>query len=149
MHYRSSNIPAMVHVVTALFAIQAIAGVVLLVAWWRHGRRSAASIAGHVVAIGSAGVVWVVFAVTGAIGWAWLAVVLLTIGNTLGDALLRRRWRGMSGRSEGFGRDYGGAIGAVFRGRMPKAVVFHALFAGAVYFSCLGVAIGATVAAVR
>jgi len=137
------------HVVSALFAIQVVAGLVLLLGWWRHGRRSAASVVGHVVANGSAGLVWVVFAVTGAIGWAWASFVLLTIGNTLGDALLRRRWRGMAGRSDGYGRDYGGAIGAVFRGRMPKAVVFHALFAGAVYFSCLGVAIGATVAALR
>lgn len=139
----------MEHVVTALFAIQVIAGIVLLVGWWRHGRRSAATVVGHMAVNGSAGVVWVVFAVTGAIAWAWAAFVLLTIGNTVGDALLRKRWRGMSGGSEGFGRDYGGAIGAVFGGKMPRAVVFHALFAGAVYFSCLGVAIGATVAALR
>ncbi len=138
----------MAHVVTALFAIQAIAGLVLLVRWWRVGRPTAAPVFSHVaVGVISLGL-WITFTVTDAVVWGWLALVGLTIGNTIGDALLLvPRWRRHTGQRQSFFRDYGAAIAGVFRGKLPALVAFHAVFAGAVYFSCLGVCIGATIAA--
>lgn len=87
---------------------------------------------------------WVTSTVTGVLVWAWAAFALLTVGNGVGDSLLIARSRRTRRRSEGFFPDYGAAIAGVFRGEMPWTVVFHALFSGVVYFTCLGVCIGAT-----
>ncbi|MBN9213545.1 MAG: hypothetical protein ABS62_05470 [Microbacterium sp. SCN 70-200] len=137
----------MEHVVTALFAIQALAGVVLLIGWWRHGRSVAPRVLTH-VALGLAGLVtWVTFTITGAVVWGWIAFAAITVGNGVGDSLMIRRFRRQRGWSGGMWSDYGGAIAAVFKGRMPAIVGFHALFAGVVYFTTLGVCIGATMEA--
>lgn len=139
----------MVHVVTALFAIQVIAGLGLFVRWWRAGRPGAPPVLTHVAVGVISLVLWITFTVTDAVVWGWLAFVGLTVGNTIGDGfLLVGRWRRLTGRRQSFFRDYGAAIAGVFRGALPPLVAFHAAFAGAVYFPCLGVCIGATIAAV-
>lgn len=137
----------MEHVVTALFAIQAIAGVMLLTGWWRHGRAIAPRVLTH-VALGLVGLgTWVTFTITGAVVWGWIAFAAITVGNGVGDSLMIRRFRRQRGYAAGMWSDYGAAIAAVFRGRMPRTVAFHALFAGVVYFTTLGVCIGATMGA--
>jgi hypothetical protein len=135
------------HVVTALFAVQALAGIVLLTGWWRHGRPVAPRVACH-VGLGTASLaVWIVFAATGSVLWGWLAFAGITVGNAIGDSLMVRRSRRMDGGAGGLWSDYGTAISRALRGRLPPWVTFHALFAGVVYFTCLGVCIGATIAA--
>ena len=137
----------MEHVVTGLFAIQAVAGAALLGAWWRRGSRGAAGVVAHVAPNLTSLVLWVVFTITGQAWWAWGAYFVLNVGTAFGDRMLVGRFRGMQGAARDGTADYGGAIAAVFRGRMPPLVTFHALFSAAVYFSCLGVTIAATIAA--
>ncbi|NEM91130.1 hypothetical protein [Galbitalea soli] len=135
----------MEYVVLATWIIQASVGVSLLVGWWRGGRSGAPTVVIH-AAMGVVGfLLWVGFLLSAAVLPAWLALVALTIGNSVGDAMLRgrsRAWR----PDASFWRSYGGAIVDTVTGRMPPRVTFHALFAGVVYFSCLGVCVGATVA---
>ena len=132
------------YVVLGAWLIQAGVGIVLLAGWIRHGRgRSAATVLTH-VALAVAGLaLWASFVMTGALLPAWSAFAVLTAVNGFGDAMLIRRHRRAVGRTT-FWKDYGRAIAAVFAGRMPKHVSFHALFAGVVYFTCLGVCIGAS-----
>lgn len=134
----------MPYFVLAAWALQAAVGLSLLLQWLRHGRRSALRVLSH-AALGLLSLgLWTIFLVSDASEFAWSAFAVMNVGNAIGDSMLISRWRRMHGTS-GFVADYGGAIGAVFRGQMPPAVAFHALFSGIVYFSCLGVCIGATV----
>jgi hypothetical protein len=68
------------------------------------------------------------------------------VGNTYGDKMLLARVHRQTGTTSKR-RNYPVAIAAIFRGRMPWRVAFHAVFAGVVYFSCLGACIASTVAA--
>lgn len=135
--------------VLVAWIVQAAVGVWLLVGWIRHGRgASASAVLSHVV-LGVAGLaMWIAFVQTDALAWAWLAFAAMTIGNAIGDSvMLIGRTRRLRGESLGFWRDYGAAVSATFRGEFPRHVVFHTLFSAVVYFPCLGVCIGATVAA--
>ncbi|GGC84401.1 hypothetical protein GCM10011512_09040 [Tersicoccus solisilvae] len=109
--------------------------------------RSASTVLTHVGLSLTGLALWIGFLVSGNVLPAWLALAAITAGNSLGDSLLIARGRRLTGERRGFWPDYGAAIAAVFRGRMPRTVIFHALFAGVVFFSCLGVCIGATIAA--
>lgn len=120
------------------FGIQAAVGVVLLTGWWRHGRASKAVVAAHVGPALLAFALWAVFVLDGSVGWGWASLGVLTVANTFGDELLRARARRLVGRRS-FWRDYGAAVVAVLRGRFPRPVTFHALFAGVVYFGSSGV----------
>lgn len=136
----------MEYVVLGAWVIQAAVGVWLFVRWIFGGGGRAGTVVTHVVGAVASLVAWIVFVVTGGLAWAWAAFAVVTVANAVGDTMLRGRERRRAG-STGFWRDYGAAIASVFRGRMPPAVAFHAAFAGVVYFTCLGVAIGATIAA--
>ena len=132
----------MAYFVLATWLLQGAVGVALLAGRLGH-RRDPAIVFGHVgcsvVGLGP----WVAFLVTDEAAWGWSALGLITVGNTLGDALLRNRWRGQTGSRTTFVGDYARAIGAVVRVRMPGTVVFHALFAGVVWFDALGACIAA------
>jgi len=135
------------YVVLAFWVIQAAVGVALFVAWLRHGRGGSAGMVLTHVALAIVGLaLWIAFLATGAVLPAWLAFAALTVGNGVGDTMLVRRYRRTSGSTDTFWKAYGGAIAATFRGALPRRVVFHALFAGVVYFTCLGVCIAASVA---
>jgi hypothetical protein len=122
--------------VLAAWILQGAVGAALLVGWLR-GRRDASTVLGHVgLSVGGLGP-WIAFLASGKVAWGWLALGLITVGNSLGDALLRNRWRRSSGVRASFLRDYAGAVRAVLTGRMPRPVAFHALFAGVVYFAAL------------
>ena len=138
----------MEYVVLGTWIVQGAVGVVLLTGWLRHARgRNASTVLTH-VALSLAGLVaWVWFLLSGTVIPAWIALGTLTVGNALGDSMLIRRHRRATGVTTGYWRDYGTTIAAVFRGGFPRPVAFHAVFAGVVYFTCLGVCIGATVAA--
>ncbi|AIY00069.1 hypothetical protein ART_0470 [Arthrobacter sp. PAMC 25486] len=123
--------------------IQVSVGISLLVSWWRHGRRGAAVIITHVASVVVGLGLWIAFLLSSALWPAWAAFALLNVGNGFGDAMLVGRHRSQAGPTA----SYLSAILAVVKGWMPPRVTFHALFAGVVYFSCLGVCLGATVAA--
>jgi hypothetical protein len=89
---------------------------------------------------------WTTFAISGGLAWAWCAVGILTAGIGFGDYMMVRRYRHLEGSSRPGLGDYGPAIGAVFTGRLPVRVAFHAVFSAVVYFGSLGVAIAASVA---
>lgn len=136
----------MAYVVLGAWLVQGSVGIALLVRWARTGRPSAVTVFTHVV-LGLAGLaLWTVFLMSSNVVPAWLAFGLITVGNGFGDVMLVRRWRRMSGTTSGFWSDYGKTVGAAFRGELPKPVLFHSLFSGVVYFSCLAACIGATVA---
>ena len=133
------------YVVLGAWVIQAGVGVWLFARWLFGGGGGAGTVVTHVAVAAASLVAWMAFVVTGAVAWGWVAFAIVTAGNAIGDSMLVRRHRRRAG-TRGFRRDYGAAIAAVFRGRMPRPVAFHALFAGVVYFTCLGVCIGATIA---
>ena len=137
----------MTSLVLAAWVIQASVGVSLAVTWWRHGRRGAGTVGTHVAAAVIGLALWVTFVVTGSLVSAWAALVAITVGNTYGDKMLLGRVRGRTGTTSKR-RNYPVAVAAIFRGEMPRCVAFHAVFAGVVYFSCLGVCIAGTVSAI-
>ncbi|WP_396643392.1 hypothetical protein [Microbacterium sp.] len=137
----------MTYFVLGVWVIQAVVGAWLLVGWARHGRHYAPAIVSHVVLTVAVLILWIVFMASGSVIYAWAALVVLTIGIPPGESMMVRRSRRLRGITEPGAADYGRAIVDVVRGRMPRHVTFHALFAGVVYFSCLGVCIGTTIAA--
>lgn len=135
----------MSYLVLVTWLIQSAVGVSLFVSWWQYGRRGSPTVTIHVSAALVGLTLWITFIVTDALLPAWLAFAAITLGNGFGDAMMVRRHRRVAGASA----SYGSAIVAALRGRMPPRVTFHACFAGVVYFLCLGVCIGATIAAAR
>ncbi|WP_146145348.1 hypothetical protein [Microbacterium timonense] len=138
----------MSYVVLAFWIVQSAVGLTLLVSWLRHASgRGARQVIPHVATSVSGLVLWIWFIASGAILPAWLALIAITIGNTFGDIVLLGRVRRFAPQARTLVQRYGAAIGGVFRGQLSPRVWFHALFAGVVYFTCLGVCIGETVAA--
>jgi hypothetical protein len=134
----------MTYLVLAAWVIQASVGVSLAVTWWRHGRPGASTVLTHTAASGFGLALWTAFIVTESPIAAWGALAAITVGNNYGDDMLLRRVHSRTGTTSKR-RNYPVAIGAIFRGKMPPRVAFHALFAGVVWFSCLGVCVAATV----
>jgi hypothetical protein len=137
----------MAFLVLGAWLIQASVGVSLALTWWRHGRHGAPTVRTHVAAAVVGLALWVTFVATANVVAAWSAFVAITVGNTYGDEMLLGRVRSGTGTNSKR-RNYPVAVVAIFRGEMPPRVAFHAVFAGVVYFSCLGVCIAATVSAV-
>ena len=133
------------YVVLLAWLIQSSVGVSLLVSWWREGGRGSAIVVTHVGAglLGLA--LWVGFLGTGSVVPAWLAWAVITIGNGFGEVMLLGRSRTKTG-PRSLRKDYAATIAAALRGELPPRVVFHALFSGVVYFTCLGVCVSATIA---
>lgn len=131
----------------AAWIVQGSVGVWLLIGWARHGRRYAGAMIAHVAAVFVMLALWITFLVTGAVAFAWAAQIVLAAGIPFGETMMVRRSRELRGITTKRLSDYGGAVVDVFRGRLPGPVVFHALFAGVVFFSALGVCIGATISA--
>lgn len=136
----------MASLVLAAWVVQASVGVSLAVTWWRHGRHGAATVQTHAAAAVLGLVLWAAFLATESLVAAWSAFAAITLGNTYGDTMLLGRVRSRTGTSSKR-RNYPVAVAAIFRGQMPPRVAFHAVFAGVVYFSCLGVCIAATASA--
>ena len=136
------------YVVLAAWLVQGAVGLSMLIGWLRRGRgRGGGTIAVHVVSSLLGLALWIVFLATGALLPAWLALLSITVGNVYGDRMLLGRARRIDPSAITVWQRYGVALSAIFRGKLPPRVAFHALFAGVVYFTCLGVCIGATVAA--
>lgn len=135
-------------VVLGVWVIQSVVGLTLFAGWLRHAHgRGARTVVSHAALMVLGLAVWIWFVTTGVLAVAWGAFVLITIGNVFGDAMLLGRARRISPEATSLGRRYGVAISAIFRGDIPPRVGFHAFFAAAPWFMCLGVCIGATVAA--
>lgn len=136
----------MAYLVLAAWVIQAAVGVSLALTWWRRDRQRPPTVYTHAAAATTGLVLWVTFTVTANLVAAWSAFVAITIGNTYGDKMLLGRVHSQTGTTSKH-RNYPVAIAAIFRGKMPPRVAFHAVFAGVVYFGCLGVCIAATASA--
>lgn len=136
----------MEYAVLGVWLIQSVVGGALLAALARRGRRPGPTVLAHAAVNSGALVLWIVFIAQGSIVAAWLAFATVTVGNGIGDYMLVNRWRRMTGSASGFWPDYRRTVGAIFRGFFPPGVTFHTCFSGVVYFSCLGVCIGASVA---
>ena len=131
-------------VVLLSFVIQASVGASLLATWWRRGRRGALTVNVHWVAALVGLGLWTAFTATDSLVAAWGAFAAITVGNTYGDKMLLARVHHHTGTTSKL-RNYPVVVAAILRGRMPRRVAFHALFAGVVYFGCLGVCIASTV----
>lgn len=131
----------MEYIVLAAWVIQAGAGVGLVVRMLRGGRRLRPTAIVHFTLLGTALAIWVAFLAGQATWLGWLSFALMTIGNGFGDWMLVQRWRALSASRGGFWADYGKTVRAAMRGEFPKIVVFHALFSGVVYFTCLAACI--------
>ncbi len=136
----------MAAVLLGAWILQAGVGLSLAVSWWRLGRRHVRTVGGHIVSSLVGLAAWSAYVVSGSLLAAWAAVAAITVGNTLGDEMLLRRVRHRTG-STSKRRNYPAAVAAIFRGRMPARVAFHALFAGVVYFGSFIVSLVDTVAA--
>lgn len=138
----------MAYAVLIAWIIQGTVGVTLFIGWLRHANgRSARTVIAHLALSLSGLALWAWFVVTGSIVPAWFAFAIITAGNTFGDMMLLGRARRLEPGATTLRQRYGVAISAAFRGKLPPRVAFHAVFSGVVYFGCLGVCIGATVAA--
>lgn len=146
LYYGRSNVVAVTYLVLGAWVLQATVGISLAVSWWQHGRHGASTVFVHAAAATVGLALWVTFVVTASLVAAWSAFVAITVGNTYGDEMLLGRVRNRTGTTSKR-RNYPVAISATFRGQMPPRVAFHAVFAGVVYFSCLGVSIAATASA--
>ncbi|MCF6378573.1 hypothetical protein L2K70_13255 [Nocardioides KLBMP 9356] len=135
----------MTYVVLLAFVVQAAVGASLAVTWWRGGRRGVPTVSTHIASSILGLATWIAFVVSGSLVPAWAAFAAITVGNTYGDTMLLARVQRRTGTTSKR-RNYPVAVAAILRGRMPWRVAFHALFAGVVYFSCLGVCIAATFA---
>lgn len=135
-------------VVLGVWVIQSAVGLTLFVGWLRHAHgRGARTVVTHAVLMLSGLAVWIWFVMTGALAVAWGAFAVITAGNIFGDAMLLGRARRIAPEARSLSQRYGVAIAGIFRGQIPPRVGFHAFFAAAPWFTCLGVCIGATVAA--
>ncbi|MFE6645916.1 hypothetical protein ACFVJS_05100 [Nocardioides sp. NPDC057772] len=135
----------MTYVVLVAWLVQAAVGVLLLTGWLRrsHGRSRVAVTHATLSVVGAAS--WIAYVLAGPVLWAWAAFALISIGNIFGDSMLLRRTRAMGGSHLSTVSAYKLALRSIFDGRLPVRVGFHALFAGAVYFSTLAACIVDTV----
>jgi hypothetical protein len=138
----------MAAVVLIAWIIQGAVGLTLFVDWLRRGpRRGARTVIPHVVLTLLGLALWVGFMVTGALAAAWISFAILTAGNIFGDMMLLRRARRIAPGATTIRQGYAAAVSSILRRALPPRVSFHALFSAVVYFPCLGVCLGATVAA--
>lgn len=134
-------------VVLILWIIEGAVGLTLFLSWLRHARgRGARSVVTHLVMMLSGLAFWVWFVVSGALVPAWTAFAIITVGIAFGDAMLLGRARRLSPEATTVAKGYAAAVSASLRGGLPWRVTFHAWFSPVVYFTCLGVCIGASVA---
>lgn len=135
-------------VVLILWIIEGLVGLTLFISWLRHAQgRGGRNVVTHLVMMLSGLAFWVWFVASGTLLPAWTAFAIISVGIGFGDVMLLGRARRLSPDATTVAKGYAAAISASFRGRLPWRVTFHAWFSPAVYFTCLGVCIGASVAA--
>ncbi|HWU22149.1 MAG TPA: hypothetical protein VN088_11530 [Nocardioides sp.] len=83
--------------VLVLLVVQSALGLLALLRWRRALRSGArfptALVATHIAVVDVATGLWVVRLVSDRAGWGWAALVVLLVGNGLGDLVLAGRWR--------------------------------------------------------
>ncbi|MEZ3161667.1 hypothetical protein AB1K54_14150 [Microbacterium sp. BWT-B31] len=148
IYYGRSIVGAMAFVVLILWLIQGAVGVTLFVGWLRHARgRGAKLVVTHVAMMLAGLACWIWFIASGSLIAAWGAYAIITVFIGFGDAMLLARARRLAPEAATTLQAYGVAIIGTLRGRFPPNVAFHTWFSPVVWFTCLGVCIGATIAA--
>lgn len=136
--------------VLIVWIVEGLVGVTLFIGWLRHARgRGAPMVLTHLALMLAGLACWVWFLVTDTLAAAWIAFGVITVGISFGDVMLLRAIRRLNPAVTSTLGAYGAAIPMILRGELPPRVGFHALFSPVVYFSCLGVCIGAGMAAAR
>ncbi|MFI5622482.1 hypothetical protein ACIA03_03360 [Nocardioides sp. NPDC051685] len=135
----------MSYVVLVAWLVQAAVGILLLTSWIGHGRTPPRTVVTHVTLSVLGVASWITYVLSDMVLWAWAAFALIAIGNAFGDMMLLRRARAMGGSHLSTVNAYKVALRSMFKGRLPLRVSFHAVFAGVVFFSTLGVCIAETV----
>lgn len=84
-------------IVLVLLLAQSLIGVAALVRW-RSALRSGspfptALVATHILVADAATILWIVRMVTDELAWGWASLVVLLVGNGIGDLVLAGRWR--------------------------------------------------------
>jgi hypothetical protein len=126
--------------VLVAWLIQGAVGVSML---WR--RRATPLVILHVLPIAVSLGLWIWFASGGPLVVGWIVFGVFTIALGFGDAMMvQGAKRLLPSGVEGV-RKYVGTVGLVFSGKLPRRVVFHALFSPVVYFSALAACILETV----
>jgi hypothetical protein len=118
-------------VVLVALLLQAALGLWLLLAWRRRAPVSATAYV-HAGVVVLALALWAASMAQDSAPLAWSSLLVLLVGNFLGDLLLIAHRRGVTGAEGGFFADYGAAVGAVLRGRHPARATIHAAGAGVV-----------------
>lgn len=140
----------MAYVVLIAWIIEGVIGLTLFVGWLRHARgRAAGMVFTHLGLMLTGLALWIWFVLTGALVAAWSAFAVITVGISFGDVMLLRAIRRARPEITSTMGAYGAAIPMIFRGELPRRVGIHALVSPLVYFPCLAVCIGATIAALR
>lgn len=81
-------------IVLVLLLIQSSLGALALLRWRAAKARIPWSIVGvHIAVVDVATILWIVRLVTDDLGWGWASLVVLILGNGLGDLVLAGRWR--------------------------------------------------------
>ena len=83
--------------VLVLLVLQSTVGLLALLRWrraLRAGSRFPTSlVATHVVVADTASILWIVRLVADHLAWGWASLVVLLVGNGIGDLVLAGRWR--------------------------------------------------------
>ncbi|HJQ04021.1 MAG TPA: hypothetical protein VJ872_01125 [Nocardioides sp.] len=83
--------------VLLLLVVQSLIGLLALLRWrtaMRSGARfPTALVATHIAVVDVASILWIVRLVSDRAAWGWAALVVLLVGNGLGDLVLAGRWR--------------------------------------------------------
>ena len=114
------------------WALSILVGVVVLVQWWRRrgGRFPTVIVLSHIATALLGLYFWIGFVLGDGALRAWLALVVLSVNNGLGDAILTGRFRAVSGTVGSWRQDYGSAFKGLLQGRRPKMASVHAILAG-------------------
>ena len=84
-------------IVLVLLVVQSLIGVTALLRWraaLRNGSPFPTAVVATHIAIADAGtVLWIIRLVTDDLKWGWAALVVILVGNAVGDIVLAGRWR--------------------------------------------------------
>lgn len=121
----------MSYVVLVVLLAQAGIGLKMLLDWRRQSPIAPTAFL-HAGIADLTLILWIVYLVADRTWIAWLAFIVILLGNFIGDLLLIGHWRSRTGQGSSFFKDYGAAAMSVVRGQHPRVPTVHAAGAGIV-----------------